>query len=97
MVIKPVPAGATAVGNPAHIVGSKTEKKLPEFSAYGVSASNDADPVAQALKAVLARLDQAENNQKALTERLQTAGIDCSDIVAHAAEEKKADASDMLS
>ena len=97
VVIKPVPAGATAVGNPAHIVGSKPEKKLPEFSAYGVSASNDADPVAQALKAVLARLDQAESHQKALTERLQTAGIDCSDIVAHAAEEKKADASDMLS
>ena len=83
VVIKPVPAGATAVGNPAHIVGSKPEKKLPEFAAYGVNA-NDEDPIAQALKSVLARLDQSEQAQKALAERLQSAGIDCADIAAQA-------------
>ena len=98
VVIKPVPAGATAVGNPAHIVGSKAEKKLPEFSAYGVNA-NDEDPVAQALKSVLARLDQAEQAQKALAERLQSAGVDCTDIAAQAtatqsrADENKSDLS----
>ena len=97
VVIKPVPAGATAVGNPAHIVGSKAEKKLPEFSAYGVSANSDADPVAQAFKAVLARLDQAELNQKALTERLQTAGIDCADIVARQNEGQRGETSEVLS
>ena len=83
VVIKPVPAGATAVGNPAHIVGSKPEKKLPEFAAYGVNA-NDEDPVAQTLKSVLARLEQSEQTQKALAERLQAAGIDCTDIAAQA-------------
>ena len=83
VVIKPVPAGATAVGNPAHIVGSKPEKKLPEFAAYGVNA-NDEDPVAQTLKSVLARLEQSEQAQKALAERLQAAGIDCTDIAAQA-------------
>ena len=97
VVIKPVPAGATAVGNPAHIVGAKSEKKFPEFSAYGVASSNDADPVAQALKDVLARLDQAESNQKVLTERLQTAGIDCSDIVAQSNQAKADNESNPLS
>ena len=80
VVIKPVPAGATAVGNPAHIVGSKTEKKPSEFSAYGVNAANDADPVAQAFKDVLTRLHQAEKTQKVLIERLTIVGIDCADI-----------------
>lgn len=57
VVIKPVPAGATAVGIPARIIPSKvgesadvagTERK---FSAYGITL--DDDPVSQALKGLI--------------------------------------------
>ena len=86
VVVKPVPAGATAVGNPAHLVGSKVEKKPTEFSAYGVNLQDDADPVAQALKGVLVRLAQTEENQQLLRERLQSAGIDCAEFAAQKKE-----------
>jgi serine O-acetyltransferase len=57
VVIKPVPAGATAVGIPARIILSKagesadvagTERK---FSAYGIT--QDDDPVSQALRGLI--------------------------------------------
>ena len=57
MVIKPVPAGATAVGIPARIIPSKagesadvsgTERK---FNAYGIT--QDDDPVSQALRGLI--------------------------------------------
>ena len=57
VVIKPVPAGATAVGIPARIIPSKvgesadvsgTERK---FSAYGIT--QDDDPVSQALRGLI--------------------------------------------
>ena len=70
--------------------GSKPEKKLPEFAAYGVNA-NDEDPIAQALKSVLARLEQSEQTQKALAERLQSAGIDCADIAQATATQSRSD------
>ena len=67
VVIKPVPAGATAVGNPAHIVGSKpkeTEKPTDgtssAFSGYGVN-TNEEDPMMQAIKALNERIAQLEN------------------------------------
>ena len=54
VVIKPVPAGATAVGIPARILQSKVGESAdvagaqPKFSAYGIT--NDDDPVSQALR-----------------------------------------------
>jgi serine O-acetyltransferase len=57
VVIKPVPAGATAVGIPARIIPSKagesadvsgTERK---FSAYGITQEDD--PVSQALRGLI--------------------------------------------
>jgi serine O-acetyltransferase len=57
VVIKPVPAGATAVGIPARIIPSKsgesadvsgTERK---FNAYGIT--QDDDPVSQALRGLI--------------------------------------------
>ena len=66
VVIKPVPAGATAVGNPAHIVGSKpkeTEKPADAtFSGYGVN-TNEEDPIMQTLKALNERIAQLEQKQ----------------------------------
>jgi len=57
VVVKPVPAGATAVGNPARILQAKVEALREEaaakmgFSAYGVTQGDD--PVAQAMKGLI--------------------------------------------
>jgi serine O-acetyltransferase len=57
VLTKPVPAGATAVGNPARIIQADAEAKREAaaarmgFSAYGVT--NGDDPVAQAMKGLI--------------------------------------------
>ncbi|HET9977810.1 MAG TPA: serine O-acetyltransferase, partial [Burkholderiaceae bacterium] len=57
VVTKPVPAGATAVGNPARIIAAETEAQREAaaakmgFSAYGVTQGDD--PVAQAMKGLI--------------------------------------------
>jgi serine O-acetyltransferase len=60
VVIKPVPAGATAVGIPARIIPSKEGAsadatpetlKTPVFTAYGVTQEDD--PVSQALRGLI--------------------------------------------
>lgn len=57
VVLKPVPPGATAVGNPARIVHAETEAQREAaaarmgFSAYGVTQGDD--PVAQAMKGLI--------------------------------------------
>jgi serine O-acetyltransferase len=57
VVIKPVPAGATAVGIPARIIPSKTGESADvtrhdaTFSAYGIT--QDDDPVSQALRGLI--------------------------------------------
>lgn len=77
VVIKPVPAGATAVGNPAHIVGSKPKEAdkpaTPAFSGYGVN-TNEEDPIAQTLKTLMERLERAEGEQAKLAAQLQAKG-----------------------
>jgi serine O-acetyltransferase len=57
VVIKPVPAGATAVGIPARIIQSKVGESAdvagsqPKFSAYGITQEDD--PVSQALRGLI--------------------------------------------
>ena len=57
VVTKPVPAGATAVGNPARIIEAETDAKREEaasrmgFSAYGVTQNDD--PLSQALRGLI--------------------------------------------
>ena len=57
VVTKPVPAGATAVGNPARIIHVQADATREEaaakmgFSAYGVTQGDD--PVAQAMKGLI--------------------------------------------
>ena len=86
VVVKAVPAGATAVGNPAHIVGTQS-KHENEFSAYGVNV-NDADPIVAALNSLLAHLEKTNSNQIALRERLATAGIDCGEAISAQARQE---------
>jgi serine O-acetyltransferase len=58
VVIKPVPAGATAVGIPARIIQSKkgespdvVEERKPKFEAYGIT--QDDDPLSQAMRGLI--------------------------------------------
>jgi serine O-acetyltransferase len=65
VVIKPVPAGATAVGIPARIIPSKTGASadvttaLGQFSAYGITL--DDDPVSQAMKGLIDNASSQEH------------------------------------
>lgn len=87
VVIKPVPAGSTAVGNPARILEADRkderserdmarEKKAEEigFSAYGVTKGMD-DPLAKALHALLDHTVETDRRIQVLVERLEKAGI----------------------
>jgi serine O-acetyltransferase len=55
--VKPVPAGATAVGNPARIIQAEAEASREAaaakmgFSAYGVTQGDD--PLSQAMKGLI--------------------------------------------
>jgi serine O-acetyltransferase len=57
VVVKPVPAGATAVGNPARIIEADVDARREAaaakmgFSAYGVTQGDD--PIAQAMKGLI--------------------------------------------
>lgn len=81
VVVKPVPAGATAVGNPAHIVGEPVGRDAvtKEFSAYGLVVG-EADPIMQALNNLLGHLERSCKEQDALRERLKAAGVDCGQL-----------------
>jgi len=65
VVTKPVPRGATAVGNPARIIEQATDLRREEaaqkmgFSAYGVTQNDD--PVSQALRGLI---DNAQSNEE---------------------------------
>jgi serine O-acetyltransferase len=46
VLLKPVPPGATAVGNPAHIVQKEPAGGAEPFAAYGVTPNGD-DPLSR--------------------------------------------------
>ena len=68
VVLKAVPAGATAVGNPARVLQAESEAKREEaaakmgFSAYGITQGDD--PVAQAMKGLI---DNAAGHEHQIT------------------------------
>ena len=80
VVVKPVPAGATAVGNPARILDPERdaarEQKAEQigFSAYGVTRDMD-DPVAKALHGLLDHSVETDRRLQAILARLEAAGI----------------------
>ena len=80
VVVKPVPAGATAVGNPARILDHERDQAREQkaeqmgFSAYGVTRDMD-DPVAKALHGLLDHAVETDRRMQVLIERLQEAGI----------------------
>ena len=76
VVVKPVPAGATAVGNPARIVeaGDKSSREREAkaeqmgFTAYGVTKDLD-DPVSKALHGLLDHAVETDRRIRVLVEK----------------------------
>ena len=76
VVLKPVPAGATAVGNPARIIDAQadavreaTAAKMG-FSAYGITQGDD--PVAQAMKGLIDHAAAQEHQITLLWQAIET-------------------------
>ena len=89
VVVKPVPAGATAVGNPARIIeegrDAAREAKAREmgFSAYGVTPNED-DPVSKAIHGLLDHAVETDRRLQALLASLRQAGIGVEEAAASA-------------
>ena len=86
VVVKPVPAGATAVGNPARVIerdrDSAREQKAEQigFTAYGVTRDMD-DPVSKALHGLLDHAVETDRRLEALIRRMEAAGLKLDDVV----------------
>jgi serine O-acetyltransferase len=77
VVIKPVPAGATAVGNPAHIVKKDLDARSAHlFSAYGVTPNGD-DPLSKALQGLIQHAARQDEQIERMMATMKAAGICC--------------------
>jgi serine O-acetyltransferase len=76
VVVKPVPPGATAVGNPARILLAEDESRREAaaarmgFSAYGITQGDD--PVAQALRSLIDNASGHEHQIALLWQAIET-------------------------
>src|SRR5690606_4951779 len=75
VVIKPVPAGATAVGIPARIIPSKTGESAdvtehpPKFTAYGITQEDD--PLSQAMRGLIDNAGSQEHQISLLWQAIE--------------------------
>ncbi len=80
VVVKPVPPGCTAVGNPARVIDpeqvQKREEKAGEmgFSAYALAGKPD-DPLAKAIHGLLDHAVETDRRIELLLRRLDEAGV----------------------
>ncbi len=82
VVVKEVPAGATALGNPAHIVQKDASKQREEaaarvFAAYGVMPNADDDPLSTALHKLIDQAVAQEQQMQKILVALKAAGVNC--------------------
>ena len=88
VVVKAVPAGATAVGNPARIIDKQGEQQREEaasrmgFSAYAVTQNGD-DPLNKAVLGLIDHAAQLEHQVALLWRELEQRGV-CPDQAAPA-------------
>ena len=81
VVVKEVPPGATAVGNPARIV-QKESRNLRDaaaarmFAAYGVTPNGD-DPISKALQGLIDNAATQEEQILKIVATLRAAGMNC--------------------
>ena len=89
VVVRDVPAGATAVGIPARIVTGEQALRREQqaakigFSAYAISADMN-DPMVQAVHSLLDHAAATDERLRRLVELLQAGGIECGDAKATA-------------
>jgi serine O-acetyltransferase len=77
VVVKPVPAGATAVGNPAHIVRKEDQTRSAHmFAAYGVTPNGD-DPLSKALRNLISHAAAQDEQIEDLRAAMKAAGLCC--------------------
>ncbi|HEU4852484.1 MAG TPA: serine O-acetyltransferase [Telluria sp.] len=81
VLVKPVPAGATAVGNPAHIIEKSDARSAHLFAAYGVTPSGD-DPVSKALHKLIDHIARQDEQIDCMRASMQAAGISCANVPA---------------
>jgi serine O-acetyltransferase len=79
VVVKPVPAGATALGIPARIVEprSSQQAEIPaprRFAAYGLAAGTD-DPLAKALQQLIEHIAEQDQRIEELCAELHRCGM----------------------
>jgi len=85
VVVKDVPAGATAIGIPARILDSEQAKLRAEtaekigFSAYAISQDMN-DPVVQAIHAILDHIAANDTRMHLILDALNKLGVDKSTI-----------------
>jgi len=84
VVVKEVPAGATAVGNPARIIQKETHSAKEEaaarmFAAYGVTPNGD-DPLSKALHGLIDNAAAQEHQISRIVALLKSAGIACDSL-----------------
>lgn len=81
VVTKPVPAGATAVGNPARIIDAQSRERQAQaeklgFSAYAVGRDQD-DPLAKAIHGLLDHAAETDRRLAMLLKELESQGLRC--------------------
>ncbi|HJV01428.1 MAG TPA: serine O-acetyltransferase [Burkholderiaceae bacterium] len=84
VLLKPVPPGATAVGNPAHIVQKDVAQTSASaaanlFTAYGVTANGD-DPLSKALHALINHAVTQEKQIERIVAVMKAAGLSCPSV-----------------
>jgi serine O-acetyltransferase len=77
VVVKPVPAGATAVGIPARIL-EKEQGERAGFSAYAVGNDMN-DPVSRAIHELIDHGVATDKRLEQILAHLQRLGVDCAD------------------
>ena len=89
VVVKDVPAGATAVGNPARVIDTELAQKREEkagqmgFSAYAIAGNQD-DPLAKAIHGLLDHAVETDRRIEALLKKLEASGVSIEDALATA-------------
>ncbi|SDG40419.1 MULTISPECIES: serine O-acetyltransferase [unclassified Duganella] len=80
VLLKPVPPGATAVGNPAHIVQKELLNAAANpFAAYGVTPNGD-DPLSKALRGLIENAVKQEQRIEQLVATMKAAGLECQSV-----------------
>jgi len=89
VVVKNVPAGTTAVGNPARIIDTELAQKREEkagqmgFSAYALAGNQD-DPLAKAIHGLLDHAVETDRRIDVLLRKLEDSGVSLEDELATA-------------